>query len=272
MISDTLGEIQMAIRSTDAKMQLLGAGLGAAITETEEGHMSVWGAIQLLQTEVKLTHALSNCHHLYLNDLKRSLPNWGTTLENLAKSYQENFPKIGTNLNGLGGKLWLLESKNPIGNLNTFLNLGSRLGSSGTGGTRGTSFVQQSDFDKAKQEIKEVFQEVKVALQQPGSNVSIFTGLSAKVNKVLKPLGKIEGRVTGESFSMSKQTFCSKSEVSDWLLLEKVPSCSFSWDLFSVMVSMKPKKHSGKEQSNESYLARRTNLTTLENNFMLVDS
>jgi hypothetical protein len=36
-ISDTLGELQEAIRGTDAKMQLLGAGLGSAVTECEEG-------------------------------------------------------------------------------------------------------------------------------------------------------------------------------------------------------------------------------------------
>jgi hypothetical protein len=40
-IADTLGELQEAIRGTDAKMQLLGAGLGTTVTECEEGPISV---------------------------------------------------------------------------------------------------------------------------------------------------------------------------------------------------------------------------------------
>jgi hypothetical protein len=108
---------------------------------------------------------------------------------------------------------------------------------------------------------------VKEALQQSDGGASISTGLSAKVNKDLKRLGEIEGGVTGESFYMSNQTFCSKSKAADWLLLGKVPSCSFFWDLVSVMVSMKPKKCLGKERSDKRYSARRTNSTTLENDF-----
>jgi hypothetical protein len=95
-------------------MQLLGARIGSPITETEEGPMFVWETIQRLRTEVKLVHAFGEGHHLYLDDLRKNLPNWGTTLNNLAKSYQENLPKIGTNLCSLGAKICLLESKTPL--------------------------------------------------------------------------------------------------------------------------------------------------------------
>ena len=243
----------MAIWGTNAKMQLLGAGLHATITKTEEGPMSVWEAIQLLWTKVKLAHALSKGQHLYLDDLKKNLPNWGTTLENLSKSYQENLQKFGSNLQALGEKARLLQAKQPTGNLNPFLNLGTTLG--GSNSTRDSFILQQGDFNKSKADIEEAFREVKTALQQQGGNNTVPTGLTVKADKVLKRLGEIEGRVTGESFSMSNQTFCSKSKVADWLLSENVPSCSFFWDLFSVMVSMKPKEHSGKERSDESYSA-----------------
>jgi hypothetical protein len=74
--------------------------------------MLVWEArIQLLRTQVKHAHAVGEGHHLYLNELKKNLPNWGTMLDNLAKSYQENLPKIGVSLNALGEKICLLESK-----------------------------------------------------------------------------------------------------------------------------------------------------------------
>jgi hypothetical protein len=57
------------------------------------------------------------------------------------------------------------------------------------------------------------FKGAKEALQQQGSGASAPTGLSSKVDKALKRLGEIEGRVKGESFSMSNQTFCSKNKV-----------------------------------------------------------
>jgi hypothetical protein len=53
-IMEILGEIQGEIRGTDAKLQLLGAGMGTCITETEEGPMLVWEAIQKLCLDTKL--------------------------------------------------------------------------------------------------------------------------------------------------------------------------------------------------------------------------
>jgi hypothetical protein len=46
---------------------------------------------------------------------------------------------------------------------------------------------------------------------------------------------------------MNGFTFCSKSELADWLEKEKVPSVGYFWDLFNVMVTMKPKKLTGKD-------------------------
>jgi hypothetical protein len=140
-------------------MQLLGEGLGAIITETEEGPMPVWEAIQLLRLEVKLASAVGDGHHLYLDDLKRSLPDWGTTLDNLSKSYQENLPRIGANLASRGEKIRLLETKDPTGNPNPFMNLGVSIGSAGGGQGH---HVTQSYFEKAKAKIKEAFREIKV--------------------------------------------------------------------------------------------------------------
>jgi hypothetical protein len=265
-IAETLGEIQGAIRGTDAKVQLLGASIGTAMTELEEGPMSVWEAIRKLRSDAKLVGGLADGHHLYLDELRSSLPNWGATLDNLAKSYRENLPTIGVNLNALGKRIQSLEAKGPVStsSSNSFFNLGSSTG----GGTEGPVCVPQSEFDQAKAEIQDAFTDVKTAIQtleQGSPALGSGSGLQGKVDKALKRLGEIEGRATGESFAMNGMTFCSRSEVADWLLAEKVPSCGFFWDLFSVMVSMKPKKHSGKERSDENYSARRTNSTTLEN-------
>jgi hypothetical protein len=119
-VSDLLGESQLGLQSTDAKMRLLGASISSPITETKEGPMSVWEAIQRLHNEVKLVHALGEGHHLYLDDLRKNLPTWETTLNNLAKSYQESLSKIGTNLNS-HGESTTIGNQSPASNLNPFI-------------------------------------------------------------------------------------------------------------------------------------------------------
>ena len=62
VIAETLEELQTAIRGTDARLQLLGAGIGDAITDTEEGPMSVWeaiGSIRVNKTALSLRSKLT---------------------------------------------------------------------------------------------------------------------------------------------------------------------------------------------------------------------
>jgi hypothetical protein len=153
-----------------------------------------------------------NGHTLYLEDLRKKLPNWGTTLENLARSYQTNLPKIGVNLNSLGSRIQKLESNTATGgqaSSNSFLTLGSSM--SGLN-SMGSSGVAQSEFDQANAEIKVAFANVKTAIEalQQGASIPSSGGvapstilpqdLTTKVDRALKRLGEIEGRATGESF------------------------------------------------------------------------
>jgi hypothetical protein len=285
IIAETLGELQEAIRGTDARLQLLGASVGKAITDSEQGPMSVWEALQDLRSKSQVVEELADGHHLYLDDLRKTLPNWGKTLENLAASYQHNFPIINRNLSSLGARLLLVESKKQVENgpgTNRFMNVAA-----GVQGPDPSSqpVVFESDFEEAKQNIQDAFIAVRESIKNledasgggvgqaggfgaPSPTIGInhaTAGLEFKVDKALKRLGEIEGRATGESFAMNGQVFCSRSEVSDWLLKEQVPSVGFFWDLFSVMTSMRPKKFSGKERSDETYSAQRTKSTPLEN-------
>jgi hypothetical protein len=76
-------------------------------------------------------------------------------LDNLAKSYQENLLRIGSNLATFGGeKICLLETKDPTGNLNPFMSLGAMLK---TGGTSGSNYVQQNKFEKERRKLKRPF-------------------------------------------------------------------------------------------------------------------
>jgi hypothetical protein len=73
-----------------------------------------------------------------------------------------------------------------------------------------------------------------------------------KIVVAVCPLGGGEEVVTklGDLYSSSTET----ADCLGWLLSKKVPSCGFFWDLFIVMVSMKPKKFSRKESHKEQTL------------------
>jgi hypothetical protein len=88
--------------------------------------MSILEALQQLRTSAKLSGGIVDGHHLYLDELRLKLPNWGAMLENLASSYSGNLPKIGVKLNELGAQVLSLESRGPLANPtnNSFLNLG----------------------------------------------------------------------------------------------------------------------------------------------------
>jgi hypothetical protein len=53
------------------------------------------------------------------------------------------------------------------------------------------------------------------------------------------------------------------TKVADWLVAQQVPSGGVFWDLFSVLVSMKPKS-----RADETYSLQCTNSTTLENDLL----
>jgi hypothetical protein len=128
-------------------------------------------------------------------------------------------------------------------------------------------FVLQHNFEAAKRDIKDAFTAIKTTIQHGGTQ-----GVSALDDKVLekmiKRLGEIEGQVTIESYSEGGIAFCLMTEVADWLLAEKVPSRGVLWDLFSVLVSMKPKQQTGKARANETYSLQRTNSMMLENDLL----
>jgi hypothetical protein len=87
--------------------------MARVITETEEGPMSAWEAIWKCRANAQLVGGLANGHHLYLDELRLKLPNGGTMLGHLARSYCEYLPTISVNLNALGKIIQSLEAKGP---------------------------------------------------------------------------------------------------------------------------------------------------------------
>jgi hypothetical protein len=106
--------------------------------------------------------------------------------------------------------------------------------------------------------VERTFVELRASIDNNGSS-SLST--DPQIERVLERLGEPEGRVTGEAFSMGSYVFCSRTEVAT----EKVPTAGVFWDLFSVLVCMKPKRQTGKDRSDESHSSKRTGSTILEN-------
>jgi hypothetical protein len=129
----------------------------------------------------------------------------------------------------------------------------------------GGSYVLQGNFETAKKDIKDAFVAVKATINSSGTGG--VGSLTNKVNKAIKRLGEIKGRVTGKSYSKGGFVFCSMTEVGNWLAAKKVPSGGVFWPL-SVLVCMKTKQQTGKAQADETDSSECTNLTTLENDLL----
>jgi hypothetical protein len=67
---------------------------------------------------------------------------------------------------------------------------------------------------------------------------------------------------------MDQFAFGSFTEFAQMVLDEKIPSSGMFWDLFSALVSMRPKGMSGKERADEQYSSERIKTTILENNLL----
>jgi hypothetical protein len=269
-VNDVIEDIQEGLQQTDHQAQILQASIGDSVDDPEGGPMSVWEAICMLRNHVSRTGGICDGNFLYLDELQKKLPNWGTTLENMSASYIDTIPKVNRNLVLMRARLTALEGGGAATNANPFSNLG--VGGMGQGTSvvgapsPAGSFVLQTDFEITKKEISDAFTVVNSTISSGSGNG--VGDLKDKVEKTIQRLGDIEGRVTGESYSEGGHVFSSMTEVADWLVAEQVPSGGVFWDLFSVLVCMKPKQQTGKGRADETYSSQRTNSTTMENDLL----
>jgi hypothetical protein len=67
---------------------------------------------------------------------------------------------------------------------------------------------------------------------------------------------------------LDEHVYPTYSDFADSVVKEKIPSSGLYWDLFGVLVNMRPKGQSGKERADEQHSAERIKTTTLENNLL----
>jgi hypothetical protein len=97
-ITDVISNMQDATRETDIRVQILQASPGGQVDDPEGGPMSIWEALARPRTSGSCTTGISDGNFHYLDELRKKLPNWETTLKNMAVSYIDTIPKINRNL------------------------------------------------------------------------------------------------------------------------------------------------------------------------------
>jgi hypothetical protein len=76
---------------------------------------------------------------------------------------------------------------------------------------------------------------------------------------------EMEGRVTDSSFRLKQYTFSTFYEVKTWCEETKVETYGVFWDLFSVLVAMKPKYQTGKDVADERHSLAQIKSTPFKN-------
>jgi hypothetical protein len=209
--------------------------------------MSIWEAIVGLRATGLKKSSSSDEVLLYIETLKKNLPSWAATYSNMSASYLETIPKINRSLVTVRSRLDTLKYGGHATAANPFSGIG--VGVPVPGPIARGPFVLQSNYESNKQDVNTLFDNINAAMLN-GQRSRINT----KVDKAIKRLGEIEGRVTGESYSNGGHVFCSTTEVADWLVVQQVPSGGVFWDLFSVLVSMKPKQQTRKKHNGRDLL------------------
>jgi hypothetical protein len=107
------------------------------------------------------------------------------------------------------------------------------------------------------------------ALATVAGNGGVGAGASEHLERTMDVLRakikEMEGRVTDSSFQLNQYTFSTFYEVKTWCEETKVETYGIFWDLFSVLVAMKPKYQTGKDVANERYSPARIKSTPFEN-------
>jgi hypothetical protein len=92
--------------------------------------------------------------------------------------------------------------------------------------------------------------------------------IDSKLEELGDRLDKAAAKGTDESFLMEQFNFASYGDFANFMLTNKIPSCGMFWDIFSTLVSMRPKGQSGKERADEQHSSERINTSMLENNLL----
>jgi hypothetical protein len=105
-------------------------------------------------------------------------------------------------------------------------------------------------------------------VRAPGSATEKSAGEGDRMQDLEKRIKRVEAGGTDEGFELDEHAYPTYSDFADFVIRDKLPSSGLYWDLFSVLVNMRPKGLSGKERADEQHSAERIKTTTLGNNLL----
>jgi hypothetical protein len=248
---------------------------------SDGGSLTCWDAIKQLQDEMEVMKESLPETDGMLEKLKLSgdgtesrLKNLGQSFENMASHYRatiKNFNDQLARLNRRNGAaspgygVLGLQLENPGGSLATDM-IGLRQRIKELEDNRQQAGRVFDRYETAT--VEALTQDVRALERVAQGHVNAGGGtehLERSVTLLREKLKEIEDRVTDSSFRLNQFTFSTFFEVKTWCEDKRVETFGVYWDLFSVLVAMKPKGQTGKDIADELYFSARIKSTPFEN-------
>lgn len=281
-VSTSLSKIQASVNLSDVKIQLLITRIGE-VPKGEDVSVSLREAISHLQEsnqdvigEINKGRIGLVDHSSRISKSEDSLLTLSGNYKGLSKSYKTHIKALYGLIKGLTSELQSIKSGNGAKDENEFEDfMETSPGEEGisesfqelqekvahlSGATN--QKVGRDQFDDLKRAVNKLEDKVKIGAGNAGTSSFYQLQLDQLLDKIMI----LEGRVIDESVKLDDFSFGSFSDFkSSFVEHEQVETAGWFWDIFSVLVVMKPKQLSGKDRADEQYSSLRVQSTPFEN-------
>jgi hypothetical protein len=284
-LASSISELQGAIDLTDGKVKILAARVGDAPKRADDPTATVWETVEELRLESKVASDRlddykdeSGSNLKVLNTTKLRLNNLGKSYANLSASYLKQVRDIKLKMQRLSATVEA---------------------TSGTDGLRRGEFdhgrysfehndTSHEDIPKTIRDLTEkvehlaglvnsrvgqksldhVIEDVR-SLQYKVDSGSLGYSTSGhmqtQIDTLKMKLSDSESGTADGAVDLPNHNFATYRDLRYFVEEQSVPSIGAFWDIFSALVCMTPKGHSGLQRANEQYASDRTGTTIFEN-------
>eukprot|EP00978_Attheya_sp_CCMP212_P027801 scaffold94026_cov53-Attheya_sp.AAC.5 len=277
-ISTSLSKIQASVNLSDVKIQLLIARIGEvpkgddksvslreAISEVQESNNKVTkeinkGQLGLGTQGSRISTAEDNMKTLPLYESPGTLKVLQEAHESTVLTIDVKLITSGTIANNPNEFDDIMDTSPRDGEMSASL---QELQEKVAHLTRSTNQkVGREQFEELKRDVNKLEQRVKSGSGNSGSS----TFFQVQLDQLLDKIMILEGRVIDESVKLDDYAFGSFSDFKTvFVEVEQVEMAGWFWDIFSILVVMKPKQLSGKDRADEQYSSLRVQSTPFEN-------
>jgi archaellum component FlaC len=118
---------------------------------------------------------------------------------------------------------------------------------------------------EAYEHLVEQVQELANQVNQRDKEDVVHSSVQGQLDDLRDKVTSIDSASPDGTVVLPNNTFGSYRDLRKFVEVEEVASVGAFWDIFSVLVVMTPKHHSGQERANEQYASSRIGTTTFEN-------